>query len=152
MIPIQASKRVLLDRLGLIDTLLDELRTLPLQTFALFTSDSRTPAAAESFLRRCLEALLDIGRHVLAKVFGKGVVEYKEIPRRLREHGVLAEREYQLLFTMAGYRNRMVHFYHEIDAAELYQICTSQLGDIEQVAATYRRWIDTNPQHVSDAL
>ncbi len=30
-------------------------------------SDRRNPAAAESYLRRSLEAIFDIGRHILAK-------------------------------------------------------------------------------------
>ncbi len=152
MMPTQASKRVILDRIGLIDAMLAELRALPAQTLIVFTSDSRTPAAAESFLRRCLEALLDTGRHILAKAFAKAVVEYKDIPRRLKEYGVLADDEYQLLFTMAGYRNCMVHFYHEVTTDELYQICTHQLGDIERVALAYRRWMSANPQLVSDEL
>lgn len=34
-----------------------------------FLSDERNPAACESFLRRCIEAMFDIGRHILAKSF-----------------------------------------------------------------------------------
>ena len=32
---------------------------------------------------------------------------------------------------MAGYRNRMVHFYKEISAEELYDILLNELKDIE---------------------
>lgn len=31
---------------------------------------------------------------------------------------------------LAGYRNRLVHFYREVSAEELYQVCFRQLGDI----------------------
>ena len=34
---------------------------------------------ADSCLRRSLEALFDIGRHILAKGYARGVTEYKEI-------------------------------------------------------------------------
>lgn len=37
-------------------------------------------AAGESFLRRALEVLLDLGRHVLAKGFGRVVPEYVSSP------------------------------------------------------------------------
>jgi hypothetical protein len=30
-------------------------------------------------LRRSLEALMDLGRHIVAKGFGRGVTEYREI-------------------------------------------------------------------------
>jgi len=31
---------------------------------------------------------------------------------------------------MAGYRNRMVHFYHEITPEELHEICLNHLDEI----------------------
>lgn len=37
-----------------------------------------------------------------------------------------------LLKILAGYRNRMVHFYHEITPKELYEICSGELEDIEE--------------------
>jgi len=33
---------------------------------------------------------------------------------------------------MAGYRNRLVHFYDEVSEAELYKIIQNNLGDIEE--------------------
>ena len=33
---------------------------------------------------------------------------------------------------MDGYRNRMVHFYHEVMEEELYQILINNLADVEQ--------------------
>lgn len=66
---------------------------------------------AESCLRRGLEASLDVGRHILAKGLGLGVSEYKEIAPRLQERGILQDKEADLLRVLAGYRNRLVHFY-----------------------------------------
>jgi len=42
---------------------------------------------------------------------------------------------------MAGYRNRMVHFYDEITPQELYRIVTKDLGDFETFAAAAVRVI-----------
>jgi len=67
-----------------------------------FIKDSKNLAAAESYLRRALEALLDLGRHVLAKGFGIVVAEYKEIGVKLAEQGVLDEHGRQLMRQMAG--------------------------------------------------
>jgi hypothetical protein len=61
--------------------MLAALRALPLSSYEQFAADPRNPAAAESFLRRGLEALLDLGRHVLAKRFGRATTEYREIAR-----------------------------------------------------------------------
>ena len=35
----------------------------------------------------------------------------------------------RLLMILAGYRNRIVHFYHEIEPDELYQVCAHDLAD-----------------------
>ena len=38
--------------------------------------------------------------------------------------GVLDEENGALLRELAGYRNRLVHFYHEVSDLELYEICS----------------------------
>lgn len=141
MTPGQVSARVVASRLALIDQLLSAISALPLDSIEVFLSDRRNVGASESYLRRGLEALLDIGRHILAKGFGVAVSEYKTIASELEKHGVLTGDEAKLLYTMAGYRNRMVHFYHEIPQEELYEICTQALGDVEQITNAYRRWM-----------
>ena len=98
--------------------MLDGIRGLPTESPEAFAADPRTAAAAESYLRRALEALLDLGRHVLAKGFGRGVAEYKEVPAELLKNGVLTPAQAGVLREMAGYRNRMVHFYDEVEAHE----------------------------------
>jgi uncharacterized protein YutE (UPF0331/DUF86 family) len=111
-----------------------------------FLSDSRTVAAAESYVRRGLEALLDLGRHILAKGYSRPVVEYKEIPLQLREIGVLGERDAGLLRDMAGYRNRLVHFYSEVTPQELFHIRSSRLTDIEDVLSALLHWLQDHPE------
>ncbi len=146
------SKKVVVDRLAWVDRMLEEIRKLPLDTEEDFAADSRNVWTAESCLRRALESLLDLGRHILARGFGIGVGEYKEISRQLEEHGVLDKESARLLHIMAGYRNRMVHFYHEVTYEELCDICRNQLGDIEAVADAYRRWLRENPDKIDESL
>jgi uncharacterized protein YutE (UPF0331/DUF86 family) len=118
----------------------------------IFFSDRRNIWAAESCLRRSLEALFDIGRHLLAKGYGIGVSEYKEIALRLQDQGILKENEAKLFQGLAGYRNRMVHFYHEISAEELYQICADRLGDLETIQNAYRGWLKSHPEKMDARL
>lgn len=73
MIPAKINQRVISDRLAWIDKMLLEIRSLPLSTFDNFIQDNRNIWSAESCLRRSLEALLDMGRHILAKAYGLGV-------------------------------------------------------------------------------
>jgi uncharacterized protein YutE (UPF0331/DUF86 family) len=88
--------------------MMDSLKDLHLEEKAAFLSDRHKIAAAESYLRRALEALFDIGRHILAKRFTYPATEYKEIAKGLSDKEVLIEKETELMRRMAGYRNRMV--------------------------------------------
>lgn len=78
------NKRMIMQRLALIKEYINRLKRLahiPEQEF--IGSDSC--AAAESYLRRTLEAMFDIGRHIVAK---GGLVElaqeYKSIAKGLQ--------------------------------------------------------------------
>ena len=101
------------DRLGFINKAVTKLKKLARLDQKDFL-EGDTPAIAESYLRRSLEAVFDIGRHIIAKTPGKGIVEYKEIAESLAERGVTTKGHAERLRLMAGYRNRLVHFYHEV--------------------------------------
>ena len=101
------------DRLGfIIESLVKLKKKADLDEDGFLTDDN--PAIAESYLRRSLEAIFDIGRHIIAKRAGKGIVEYKEIAAALGNMGIVSADLSDSLRLMAGYRNRLVHFYHEI--------------------------------------
>jgi len=106
-----------------------------------FLSDRRNPASTESFLRRSLEAVFDIGRHILAKSRGEKIIEYKEIALFLGREKVIPLELSQKLIPIAGYRNRLVHFYHEISDKELYEIIKKDLGDIEDFVKAIERFL-----------
>lgn len=148
MSPGRLDHAVIADRTSWIRTMLAGVRDLPLDSLASFTRDRHNVAAAESYVRRAIEALVDLGRHLLAKRFAIAASEYKAIPRALAEAGVL-EREHAELFTMiCGYRNRMVHFYHSVSDRELYAVCTEHAGDIEALLAALLEWIEEHPDDI----
>jgi uncharacterized protein YutE (UPF0331/DUF86 family) len=118
--------------LSLIQEFLLELRVLSRLSLEKFLSDNRNPASAESYLRRSLEAIFDTGRYILAKTYGFKELEYKAIARELGEKGVVSKEYSKILIKMAGYRNRMVHLYHEISSEEIYEIIKGHLSDIER--------------------
>jgi uncharacterized protein YutE (UPF0331/DUF86 family) len=141
MSPSQISSRVVADRMRLIEELLGALRRLPLADREAFFADERNVWAAESYLRRMLEAMLDIGRHILAKGFGVVAETYRDVPTNLLAAHVLSKSVAKVFGRMAGYRNRMVHFYHEMSKDELYEICVNNLGDVELVVDELRLWV-----------
>jgi uncharacterized protein YutE (UPF0331/DUF86 family) len=152
MTPSRLRAKVVAERVAWVRGRLLELRALPLDSVAEFEADPRNVAAAESHLRRALEALLDLGRHLLAKGFGRAAVEYKDIARGLADVGVLDAAGAANLRVLAGYRNRLVHFYDEVSNRELYEICTEQLVDLDAALAALLSWIEAHPEALDRAV
>ncbi|RME29563.1 MAG: DUF86 domain-containing protein [Deltaproteobacteria bacterium] len=139
-------EKVVVEKASWVRRMLQQLRQLPIEDEQTFLADPRNPAAAESFLRRAIEALLDLGRHVLARAFGVAVVEYKEIAIQLGAHGVILPGQQKLLREIAGYKNRLVHFYDEIGPEELYRIICDGTGDIADILDAILEWVNEHPQ------
>lgn len=108
---------------------LERLAETPRERF--IDPDGDLPAVAESHLRRSLEAVFDAGRHILARTGHVAfVTEYQGIARGLVEAGVVDPSLGEPLVRMAGYRNRLVRFYHAVSDKELYEILRTRLGDL----------------------
>jgi uncharacterized protein YutE (UPF0331/DUF86 family) len=136
----QVDFKVVATRLEIVDVSLSHLRSLPAGSLAEFLADPRNPAAAESNLRRAIEALLDIARHLLAKAFAEGPLEYRQVARRAAETGLVLERGVgETFYLLAGYRNRLTHFYAEVTSEELFEIVSQRLDDLSAVAAELRQ-------------
>ncbi|MEN3203741.1 MAG: DUF86 domain-containing protein [Atribacterota bacterium] len=136
------NKQFIAQRLVLIDFFLRELYKLSALDKASFLSDTRNPAAGESFLRRALEAIFDVGRHILAKTgYMEMATEYKAIAQGLKEAGIVDEALSKKLVQMAGYRNRLVHLYNLVSDEELYTVICSNLKDIEDFIAAIKRYV-----------
>lgn len=141
MVPGDISESVVAQRASWVLEMTDALRELPIENKAEFLQNKHHVAAAESYLRRSLEALFDIGRHILAKRFAFPATEYKEIAKGLSDRKVIVGTEAEWMRKMAGYRNRMVHFYHEITPDELHEICLNHIGEIRQLLESMLRWV-----------
>lgn len=122
----------ILELLRFIESCLLELEPFSTMSEQEFLADKKNPPFVESYLRRSLEAIFDIGRHILAKTSGFKGIEYKFIAKELGRRGVLTKELSDVLYTMAGYRNRMVHLYREVTPQELYRIARDNLKDIER--------------------
>jgi len=128
------------DRLGIVRKCLEDLRRLPVAGLVEFESDFRNPATAESLLRRAIEAALDTARHLLARGHGFAALEYREVARQSTERGLIEDANVGKRFlAIAGFRNRLTHFYDEVTPGELFGILTTELPDLEQICEELRR-------------
>jgi len=108
---------------------LHELGQLPLKEFILEDNFIK----AQFYLRRALEGVFNIGAHILSRIPGGRVTEYKSVAVKLGEFKIVDQNFANTsLKSMAGYRNRLTHFYADIVPEEIYQIIKENLADFER--------------------
>jgi len=106
----------------------EELRDVPFDEF----QEETNVVLAQFYLRQALEGVFHIGSHLLSRLPGNRSTEYKEIALRLGDARIVDKKYAQTsLKSMAGYRNRLTHFYADVTAEEVYSILRNNLHDIE---------------------
>ncbi len=139
MSPRSIDLKVVSEHLGYLQQLLTDLRRLPAASFEEFSADWRNFPTSESLIRRSIETLLDVARHLLSRAFGLGALEYRRTARAAAEHGLVRdEQTAAALVEIAGFRNRLTHHYEAVTPGELYKIISEHLGDLEAVAGELR--------------
>ena len=91
MTPTKIRAAVVAERISWVRKMIQSVEALPTDSYDEFVGDPRNVASAESYLRRGIEALLDLGRHILAKGFAVAVTEYKEIGTSLAKERILSD-------------------------------------------------------------
>jgi uncharacterized protein YutE (UPF0331/DUF86 family) len=146
MSPGTIDEKVISQRARWIREAIVALKELSLSDQQAFLGNKHNIAAAESYLRRSLEALFDVGRHILAKGFAYPATEYKEIASGLFEKSIIGKADADLMRKMAGYRNRMVRFYHEISSEELLDVCLNHTDEIDRLLEQMLQWLRSSKE------
>jgi uncharacterized protein YutE (UPF0331/DUF86 family) len=136
-------KEVIIDRLAHIQRSLERLREMKKMTPGEFMLEDNF-AIAEHYLRYAIEATFDICAHILARIPGAEVGEYKVIAREMGAQGILPKKfAEETLQEMAGYRNRLTHFYFEITPREMYDILRNNMEDFEVFMRYIRKELES---------
>lgn len=100
---------------------------------------------AQFHLHRALEGVFNISAHILSRLPGKQATTYKEIATKLGESGIV-DKDFadNKLVLMAKYRNRLVHFYADISAKEIYDILRNNLDDFNIFSSAVKNLLE-NP-------
>ena len=135
-------REILLRRVELIrdyGKILKELVALPEDTFV---GDPDVYLKAERCLEVLIQAMLDIGGHIIsARQLGQPA-RYDEIFAILGEHGVIDKDLAERLHGLAGLRNILVHAYLELDRARVQKRVADGLGQFEEYVSQVVDFMD----------
>ncbi len=133
---------VLQRRLEQLAFYLEVLERLRRYDEATFLADPEHYGSAERFLQLAIEALNDMGGHVVADLQLGRVRWARDIPRLLREKGYLDSRLESIWLQMIGFRNILVHDYLDLDRRVVYQVLQKHLDDLRVLASVFARFLE----------
>lgn len=108
-----------------------ELKKLGKLTYKNYVGDIRNTAMAERLLHVTIEAMLDIGSHIIAEESLGEPLEYKDVFKLLTKAKILPSEKEETFIRLAGLRNRIVHLYDEIDHKLLHKALKTELSDFD---------------------
>jgi uncharacterized protein YutE (UPF0331/DUF86 family) len=131
-------------KLDIIPENLEKLRVLGAMSYEEFISDFRNIDSALHRLQTSIQALVDLGGYIIASLGLRTPGTSGEVIEILVERGLLPKEQRDRHVSMIQFRNRIVHFYNNIDLKILYQILQEELVDIREL---YRIFIQIIEEH-----
>lgn len=125
---------VVVHRLGKLREYLALLKRIRMEPRDKFIKDPLVYGNAERYLQLAIQAIIDIGNHIIADRKLKEPEEYRDIMNTLGQAGIIPGDLAKRLLPLVGLRNILVHEYTEIDHARLYDALHNELSDLEGFA------------------
>jgi uncharacterized protein YutE (UPF0331/DUF86 family) len=134
------------NKLDIIPENLEKLEILRAMGYEEFTSDFRNIDSALHRFQTSIQALVDIGGYIIASLGLRAPGASGEVIDILVEHGLLNAAQRDRYISMIQFRNRIVHFYNDIDLKILYQILQEEVVDIRELYRTLILIIEDHPE------
>ena len=132
-------------RLRLLNGYLNKLHAIRNRTtLEQFLADSDTQDIVERNLHLAIEAVLDVGQHIIASSRWQPAEEYRNVFPILHQHNVISSNLLSRVVGMAGFRNLLVHEYATIDHSQVFHVLKNNLDDLAELARAYQKYIDAN--------
>ena len=101
-----------------------------------FIKDEKAILAVRYLIIKVVEAMADIGKHLLAKIALKPVEEYGECFRELGKNKIIEENLSIKLIKLAGLRNLLIHRYWNIDDRKILHECRNGADNLYEFIKT----------------
>jgi len=128
-------------RLNKLDEYLSFLYKLQQYSFDEFISDPERYGSAERFLHLAIEAITDMGNHIIADLELGSVNSYSDIPSIIAEKGYMTHGLEEKWIRMIGFRNTLVHEYIDIDRKIVYDVLQNNVKDIEELKKMFAQFL-----------
>lgn len=111
---------------------LSQLKKLGKIPYQKYVGDFLNTSTAERLLQVSIEAMLDIGSHIIAEEELGEPLEYRDVFSLLVKNKIIRKTSKEKLMQLASLRNRIVHVYEDIDHKLIHRYLQKELSDIEK--------------------
>lgn len=137
------SPDVVRNRLRLLEGYLKKLKRIRAATdLAKFLSDDDLQDIVDRNLQLAIEAVLDIGQHIIASSGWELIDDYSDVFAVLEKHKVISTNLAERVEKMAGFRNILVHEYSELDHEQVFGALQKDLKDLVELAKAYQEFLE----------
>ena len=128
-------------RLNKLDEYLAILEKARRYSWEEFVADPERYGSVERFLHLSLEALQDMGNHIIADLELGVVDRSRDVPEIFTNQRWIDETMKDTWIRMIGFRNILVHDYLEVDRRIVYEILQNRLDDLKQVRDVFVQFL-----------
>lgn len=131
-------KEIILERSQKCSEYLNQLENIVKDIeFEEFNNNPLIYGSAERFLHLSIEALIDIGNHIVSDDNLGRVNVYKDIALTLAKNNYLSEQQKELFIRIIAFRNILVHDYLDLDRDVIFKLLKNNLDDIRGLLKSY---------------
>jgi len=131
-------------KLEVIEDEINSLKEIQKLNINEFQRDLRNLKSTCRSLQNAIQALIDLGNHIISSLnLGKPEI-YEDIPSLLFENKVITKSFKEKFIYMIKFRNFLVHEYDRVDPLRIYKILKENIDDIESGMKLIKNFIDKN--------
>lgn len=134
-------RETVITRLENLDRIVAELKEHAGLTYTEYSAELRRQWVIERGLIAAAGVILDIAEHILVAHFGEYSETYEKSLAAIHEKGVISAETYRQLRGLGGFRNILVHLYHEIDPAQVWEHYRKALTVFPAFAREILAWL-----------
>lgn len=134
-------REVIRKRLNKLDDYLGILNGLKRYSFQEFIENPEYYGSTERFLHLAIEAVIDLGNHVIAELELGTVNWYSDIPKILAAKGYISGELEDRWIRMTGFRNTLVHEYIDIDRRIVFDVLHNNLQELEELRRVFAQFL-----------
>lgn len=101
-------------------------------------TDPHKVASAKYHLIICIEAIIDICNHIIARNGFRVPEDYADTFKVMGEQGIFPADFISILTVMARFRNRLVHRYWDVNERQIFSILQENLSDLHRFVKELR--------------